>query len=298
MRATVILSGASATSLIGAIGIAAFSACSVDGLPSAAESASGVSPVQEVITRGELSAAALGEQPGPQAQSHRNNDQPISAAALQRLIDKQVGGIDKLKVPATFATLPQPRLADGTIDPRFMITEAKRYLGKMLFVDPIRNQRIRPQFGGIATTRQTMSCGSCHNGLFASKAGQIANLGVCGEGISFTDELGFLHARRRRDQSTPGCAGPDVAPTLTANFVGTPQEINGNGDAIDSVARLSPNVIAAGFSTRLLAGGKAGDTGPGGFHRNDNPPLEDLTFALEDAHRMLECERPPGNVEI
>ena len=45
-----------------------------------------------------------------------------------------------------------------------------------------------------------------------------------------------------------------------------------------------------------LAGGFAGD--PDGFHRNDNPPLEDLTFALQDAHRMLEERRAFGKIVL
>ncbi len=275
MRTANIRFGMWVVGLIGGLGTAGSPGCSADTQLSAGDTVAETGPVADGVPTQLLS-------------EDRTEGAPGSAVRLRNLINRLVGGIGKLQVPATLAALPQPRQPNGKIDPRFMITEAKRYLGKMLFADPIRNQRIRPQFGGIPATRQTMSCATCHNGLFASKAGQILNLGVCGEGISFTDEIGVVHARRRRDESIPGCAGPDVAPTLTDTFAGTPQEINGNGDAIDSVARLSPNVLAAGFSTRLLAGGKAGDTGPGGFHRNDNPPLEDLTFALQDAHRMLE----------
>src|SRR5882724_7361717 len=56
-----------------------------------------------------------------------------SPTQLRRFIDQQVGGIEKLMVPAHDADLPQPRLANGSPDPRFRTTEAKRYLGKMLF---------------------------------------------------------------------------------------------------------------------------------------------------------------------
>ena len=63
-----------------------------------------------------------------------------SPTQLRRFIDQQVGGIQKLMVPARDADLPQPRLANGSPDPRFQTTEAKRYLGKMLFLrsDPNR----------------------------------------------------------------------------------------------------------------------------------------------------------------
>src|SRR5437016_5697630 len=72
-----------------------------------------------------------------------------SPAQLRRFIDHQAGGIRKLMVPARDIDLPQPRLANGSPDPRFETTEAKRYLGKMLFFDPVRTARILPQFGGV-----------------------------------------------------------------------------------------------------------------------------------------------------
>jgi cytochrome c peroxidase len=89
--------------------------------------------------------------------------------AIAPLIDQQVGGIEKLRVPANDADLPQPRLSNGSLDPRFQSTEAKRYLGKMLFFDPVRTVRILPEFGGVPATMQTGSCGSCHMGEAAGK---------------------------------------------------------------------------------------------------------------------------------
>jgi hypothetical protein len=73
---------------------------------------------------------------------------------LRRFIDRTVGGIDKLMVPADDADLPQPRLADGSPDPQFETTEAKRYLGKLLFHDPARATRIIPEFGGVTPNRR------------------------------------------------------------------------------------------------------------------------------------------------
>jgi hypothetical protein len=67
-------------------------------------------------------------------------------------------------VPAHDADLPQPRLAKGSPEPFFETTEAKRYLGKQLFHDPIRTARILPEFGGILATIRTASCGTCHLG--------------------------------------------------------------------------------------------------------------------------------------
>src|SRR3989442_13505674 len=94
-----------------------------------------------------------------------------SPTQLRRFIDQQVRGIDKLKVPATDADIPLPRQPDGTVNLRYKTTEEKRYLGKMLFHDPIRTARIDPAYGGVLATKQTASCGSCHLGEAAGKAG-------------------------------------------------------------------------------------------------------------------------------
>src|SRR5215471_13999494 len=63
-------------------------------------------------------------------------DNGASPTQLRRFIDQQVGGIDKLKVPATDADIPVP---PGY---RYQTTEAKRYLGKLLFHDPVRSARV------------------------------------------------------------------------------------------------------------------------------------------------------------
>jgi len=99
--------------------------------------------------------------------------QGSSPSQLRRFIDTQAGGIQKLMVPAHDVDLPQPRLANGQPDPFFQITEAKRYLGKQLFHDPVRMVRIRPEFGGVPATAQTATCASCHMGEAASKAGTL-----------------------------------------------------------------------------------------------------------------------------
>ena len=214
------------------------------------------------------------------------NDSPV---ALRSFIDTQVGGIEKLMVPAQDRDLPQPRLADGTPDPFFETTEAKRYLGKQLFHDPVRTARVREAFGGIREVAQTASCGSCHQGESASKSGTLFNFAVGGEGRHYTDEDGnFVPRRRARTdilpplRSTPLFAGDalvDELPTLTDIYefaVGSPARgrklpdpgrllATGRLDALDSVGRNAPGVIGAAFNNRLLMGGFAGepDSSPG-----------------------------------
>src|SRR6266436_591759 len=122
-------------------------------------------------------------------------DDGNSPAQLRRFIDQQVGGIDKLKVPAKDADIPLPRQPDGTVNPRYQTTEEKSYLGKLLFHDPVRTARIDPAFGGVLATKQTGSCGSCHLGEAAGKAGTVLNFSVGGEGRGYTDEKGNFVVR-------------------------------------------------------------------------------------------------------
>ena len=174
-----------------------------------------------------------------------------SPTQLRQFIDQQVGGINKLKVPAKDAHIPVPRLPDGTVNPRYQTTEAKRYLGKMLFHDPIRTARINinqgqpldlpagTAFGGTLSSsdpniqaianaqRQDTSCGSCHIAEAAGKAGQLLNFASGGEGRGYTDEHGNF-VPRRRPQSIltrlrtapifPGDALVDALPTLADVF--------------------------------------------------------------------------------
>ena len=237
----------------------------------------------------------------------------LSAAQLRRSIDRQVDGIQKLMVPATDAAIPLPRRPDGTVDPQFATTEAKRYLGKMLFHDPVRSVRIRPEFGGVLATRQSASCGTCHLGEAASKAGTLFNFAVGGEGRGYTDADGNFVPRRRPIATLPilrkaplyqGDARVDSLPTLTDVYqfaIGTPARgrklpdpgrllRSGRFDALDSVARNAPSVIGAAFNNRLLLGGFAGepDASPGGLNPFNTPAQENLTLLLLDAHRMLE----------
>jgi cytochrome c peroxidase len=266
------------------------------------------------------------------------------AEGLRAYIASRVGGLHNLKVPARNENLPVPRLPNGTVPYRYETTEAKRFLGKMLFHDPVRTVRIDKNkdqpvdlpagtaFGGtvnaadpniqaiIDATRQTGSCGSCHIGEAAGKAGQVLNFNVGGEGRGYTDAHGNFFPRRRpqsilTEQRTkpifPGDALVDVLPTLTdvdlytqgsrakivvtdpSNFYHVPPPDflleTGRLDELDSVGRESPAMVGAGFNNRLLFGGFAGEppSAPGSLNPFDDPAQENLTLLLLDAHRML-----------
>lgn len=241
--------------------------------------------------------------------------QDPSAKELRRFIARQVGGLDKLQVPRNDADLPQPRLADGSPDPFFQITEAKRYLGKQLFHDPVRTVRILPEFGGIPAFKSTASCASCHMGEAASKAGTLLNFAVGGEGRGYTDATGKFIARRRPRAELPrlrqaplfpGDAMVDELPTLTDVYelaIGSPARgrkepspgrllRTGRLDALDAVGRNAPAVLGAAFNNRLLMGGFAGepDSSVGGLNPFGHPAQENVALLLLDAHRMLESQ--------
>lgn len=215
------------------------------------------------------------------------SDTPIpDAKTIRELIIARVGGVDKLRVPARNEDLPQPTLADGSIDPRYKITEAKRYLGKQLFFDPVRMNRFRPEFGGDFSTMQTASCGSCHLGEVAGKAGQIVNLAQGAEGRGYTDINGVFHVRRRLQ---PGKV--DIIPTGLDLKINGVVVKDGRFDMVDSVPRLSPSMIGFGFNNRLLLGGKVGQ--PAGDPNNPHnlPAGENLAETAFDSHRMLETQK-------
>jgi hypothetical protein len=272
---------------------------------------------------------------------------PIEARAngpheLRDYIAGQVGGIDKLTVPPDDASIPVPP-DDPNRPGRYQTTEAKRYLGKLLFHDPVRTARIDVNmgvpldlpagtaFGGtvadsdpnipaiIAAQKQTGSCGSCHIGEAAGKAGQQLNFNTGGEGRGYTDAAGNFIPRRRpqsiltKMRVEPLFAGDalvDVLPTLTDIYlvgglreVATPARAikqpppdallaTGRLDELDSVARQSPSMIGFAFNNRLLLGGFAGQApdSVGGLNPKNDPAQENLTLLLLDAHRMIGLE--------
>jgi hypothetical protein len=276
-------------------------------------------------------------------------------AELREFIARQVGGLEKLKVPTDDSSIPLPP-EDPSRPGRYKTTAAKRYLGKMLFHDPVRTARINVNvgvnppirkgeprdlppgtaFGGtvdgsnpnvqnvVDSTRSTGSCGSCHLGEAAGKAGAVLNVNVGGEGRGYTDENGDFIVRRRpqkdlipresaylpRTKLFDGDTGVDSLPTLTDIYsVGGSLEIatparqkadpladailaTGRLDQLDSVGRQSPSMIGFAFNNRLLFGGFAGESNslPGGLNPLNDPAQENLTLLLLDAHRMLDLE--------
>jgi cytochrome c peroxidase len=260
-----------------------------------------------------------------------------SPTQLRRFIDRQVGGIQKMMVPTRNTDLPQPRLADGSPDPELQTTEAKRYLGKLLFHEPARATRIIPEFGGIVDHRGTASCGTCHLGEAASKAGTLLNFATGGEGRGYTDAKGNFVARRRprpdmpilrQTPLFPGDARVDELPTLTDIYllpdgtieVNTPARgrrplpgdvtdtrppvvrllATGRLDALDSVARNPLSVIGAAFNNRLLFGGLAGepDDTHGALNPFHQPAQENVALLLLDAHRLLDDDPLRGPVRF
>jgi hypothetical protein len=128
----------------------------------------------------------------PYAVLPRLRRQPIQ---LRQFIDQQVGGVNKFKVPATDADIPLPRLPNGSVNPRYRTTEEKRYLGKLLFHDPVRTARIA----------QPASCGSCHLGEAAGKAGAQLNFAVGGEGRATRMKKGISSSAAGRDPISRSC---------------------------------------------------------------------------------------------
>lgn len=162
---------------------------------------------------------------------------PNTPQAVRAFIDSAIpGGLAKLQAPATDAAIPVPPAPPGYAS-RFDTTEAKRYLGKLIFHDPVRTQRVNVNagqpldfpaataFGGTigvtdsgggtppagtyanstsanveAVRMQTVatgSCGSCHLGEASGKAGQLLNFNTGGEGRGYSDESGNFVPRRR-----------------------------------------------------------------------------------------------------
>lgn len=302
-------------------------------------------------------AGCQGEQDtsGESSEGSTSETVSIGPAQLRELIAHQVGGLDKLKVPRDDASIPLPP-DDPSRPGRYKTTEAKRFLGKMLFHDPVRtarinvNQNVNPPirsgeprdlpagtaFGGTVTepnpgvqavvdsTRSTGSCGSCHLGEAAGKAGAVLNFNVGGEGRGYTDENGNYVIRRRPQRNLlpresaylpgtrlfEGDTGVDSLPTLTdiyrvggSDVVATPARqkadpladailATGRLDQLDSVGRQSPSMIGFAFNNRLLFGGFAGESNsaPGGLNPLNDPAQENLTLLLLDAHRMLDFE--------
>ena len=203
------------------------------------------------LRRAALAALAVTLLCGGLAAAHDDDDDDRgrgrgNAAQLRQFISGQVGGLQKLMVPPDDASIPVP--FDPARPDRYKTTPEKRFLGKMLFHDPVRTARVNinkgqpldfpagTAFGGTLTagakadaiadaTRQTGSCGSCHIGESGGgKAGQQLNFNTGGEGRGYTDEHGNFFPRRRPQAILaqlrnapifPGDVLVDALPTLT-----------------------------------------------------------------------------------
>jgi cytochrome c peroxidase len=348
--------------LVGALGITGLFACSGN---------DGPAPTSSEFTdeaSADLSASSDDTRTSASLADGRGDVGAAGAAGLRSFIAGQVGGLDKLKVPSDDASIPLPP-EDPTRPGRYRTTEAKRFLGKMLFHDPVRTVRINVNtnvnppikdgeprdlpagtaFGGtvqasdprvmsvVNATKGTGSCGSCHLGEAAGKAGSVLNFNVGGEGRGYTDENGNYIVRRRpqkgliprgeaflpRTKLFDGDTGVDSLPTLTdiyslggSQLVATPARqksdplpeallATGRLDELDSVGRQSPSMVGFAFNNRLLLGGFAGESNAlaGGLNPLNDPAQENLTLLLLDAHRMLDfqsaaLEQFPAFVEL
>ncbi len=199
------------------------------------------------------------------------------AATVRAMLTKRVGDLSRLRVPESVSDFPQPRLPGGAIDPRFAITPDKVRLGKLLFFDPIRSNHLRPEFGGIPETAQTASCGTCHAGEVATKAGMVVSVSLGGVGRHEMDNAGRKAMAR---EVMPDAE--DILPT-GLELVAPDGEVIESGffDAIDAPGRVAPSVIGFAFNNRLLWGGEAGGPNPEGY-----PAQEDLVRIASMAHRM------------
>src|SRR6266481_8085527 len=186
---------------------------------------------------------------GSQAQEREHDSE---AARIRDFIREQVGGLHNLQVPTRNEDIPLPKQADSTVNPRYKTTEEKRFLGKLLFHDPVRAARVNinkgqpldlpagTAFGGTVSAsdpniqeivnaqQQDTSCGSCHIAEAAGKAGQQLNFASGGEGRGYTDEHGNFFPRRRplsiltklrTEPIFPGDALVDALPTLADIFI-------------------------------------------------------------------------------
>jgi Di-haem cytochrome c peroxidase len=291
------------------------------------------------ITMAVAAIAACSQTAVDPATTSTTEELRINAHRLRDHIAKQVGGTDKLTVPPDDASIPVP--PDDPARPgRYKTTPAKTYLGKLLFHDPVRTARINinqgqpldlpagTAFGGTVSAsdpnvqkivdaqRQDTSCGSCHIGEAAGKAGQQLNFASGGEGRGYTDEHGNFFPRRRpqsiltklrTEPIFPGDVLVDALPTLTDIFsvggqrvVTTPALFyhspppdalleTGRLDELDSVARQAPSLIGFAFNNRLLFGGIGGEPQPtpGSLNPLNDPAGENMTLLLLDAHRMI-----------
>lgn len=218
-----------------------------------------------------------------------------TAQEVRTIITNRVGSIDALKVPASDDLMPQPA------DSAFRITADKKRVGKLLFFDPIRSNSVRPEFGGVRALAQTISCGSCHLGEAAGKAGTRQAIGMGGEGRGRIDP----NTGRFVAQRTIMAGLVDILPTPMDVFdVGGTLTMSGRFDAVDGPGRCAPSTIGFAMNNRLFWGGVAGEpydpangakanANPGGLPTGES--LVQLTFG---GHRMFGTQRFPLQANV
>lgn len=215
---------------------------------------------------------------------------PAADDALYTFIDKEVGGISKLSFPEKYEDLPRPQNTDGTPDETFKVTKELVDLGRFLFADPALTTHIvtreeNPACSGKPEAAEGGSCIACHfPAAGGGKAGQEIGFNVGGEGLFIRDRFGKVSARRRM---APGFK--DYAPTLVQEKDADGNVVNdGNCDETDVVGRNPPQITVAGYNTRLLLGGLAGQpkSAPVNANPDDMPALLNIAQALRIVHRM------------
>jgi cytochrome c peroxidase len=215
---------------------------------------------------------------------------PVIDDDLYKFIDQQVGGIQKLRFPTSYDALPKPQRTDGTLDTTFTITKPLVDLGRFLFADPALVNHVvtraeNPACSGDLSALEGGSCVACHfPAAGGGKAGQEIGINVGGEGLFIRTPTGEVSVRRRLRS---GFA--DFAPTLVQQKNAAGTVINdGNCDQSDIVGRNPPPITVAGYNTRLLLGGLAGQpkTAPVNANPDDLPAILNIAQALRIVHRM------------
>lgn len=203
---------------------------------------------------------------------------------VRQLIIDRVGSLEALMVPPADEFMPQPD------DEAFRITPEKKRLGKLLFFDPVRSNRVDPDMGSATHLAQTASCGSCHLGEAGSKAGQQQAIAIGGQGRGRFDAVtGRFHGTR---EIMPGLT--DVLPTPLQRFDGVGNLMSSGAlDAVDAPARLSPTLVGFASNRRLFWSGPAGEpydpnnNAKANLNPRDLPAAENAVEFTFFAHRMI-----------
>jgi len=243
-----------------------------------------------------LSAALLGSifaacgSGGDGASGTPSAGDDVTSDDVYLMMDKEAGGTAKFRFPSKYEDLPLPQNTDGTPNKTLKITKALVDLGRFLFADPALTTHIvtraeNPACSGDASASEGGSCIACHfPAAGGGKAGQEIGINVGGEGLFIRDASGAVKVRRRM---RPGFK--DYAPTLVQQKDASGKVINdGNCDQTDIVGRNPPQITVAGYNTRLLLGGLAGQpkSAPVNANPDNLPALLNIAQALRIVHRM------------